>query len=358
MAQVTFLKIASQDAAREPPAQWSYSAAKTFGECPKRWLLSRIKLSHFGGSLPRQLTKAALEGTLLHELLKKYSHDSVDFKPRKQLKLLLEEQKERYCTNSRVKIRQLIQKVSLDKILHHFHQFYPRIAALPPRSGDARKGERQYGSEVFVEDSSSRLFGIIDYVDAEGLTDFKTGLESGNHITQVLLYGALWLARWGVPPKRLSVTYAGGSVFIDFTAELLVQVLAEWRETLRNYDFQIREGKAAARPSCDQCRRCHVRGLCKDYWSQIYPKIMQETQTGYSDYMPSADAVFEKNVYGYYIRDRLNGQESTLLVDVAESLTLKPSDLRILGVQIKQGEKRLQLIINENSEIIIHYPDV
>jgi RecB family exonuclease len=342
------------------PERWSYSAATSFAECPRKWYLKQVRLAEFDGPLPQPLGKSALEGTLLHELLKCFSLAPTDFRPRKQLRSLVEVQRDSYQQNPRVNIDRLVQRVSIDSILNNFHRFHLRVNEVSPAfvGPKDRSKSRKFGAEVYVKDPESKLFGIIDYIDQDGLTDFKTGEKSDDHDQQVLLYGALWKAQWNEVPTQLSVMYAGDQNSVEFSPSLLDEVLSQWRKRVHSYDTSISAETIPTNPSAELCARCSLRPMCPDYWKIVYPEMLGswESKT-FTDFMPTSEAAIDKTALGVYVRDRVHGKDVSLLVDSpVGSDDLNLASFRALGLQLRQSDGRLQLIANEQSELFSDCP--
>ena len=360
MARIVSLKPLGGKLPPKAPENWSYSAATSFAECPRKWFLKQARLAVFDGPLPQLVSKSALEGTLLHELLKEFSQFPTDFRPRKQLRNLIEMQRVRHQQNPRVNIDRLLQRISIDSILNDFHRFHHRASETPSSPIGSPEGSksRKFGAEVYVKDPDSKLFGIIDYIDRQGLTDFKTGEKSDRHDQQVLLYGALWKAQWNEVPVLLSVMYEGEQDLVNFSADLLDQVLFQWRKRIGDYDALIFKNTISSNPSVELCPRCSWRAMCPDYWRIVYPKLLDSWEgKAFTDFMPTPHAVIDKTALGTYVRDRFLGEEVSVLVDSSDSSAdLELATFRALGLQVRRLDQRVQLIVSDQSELFSDCP--
>jgi hypothetical protein len=276
------------------------------------------------------------------------------------LKELVEEWRGQHRGSSRQDINLLCQRISLDKILNLFHQFYPRVVSLTAHAITSNDGERErkYGPEIYVKDPGSKLFGYIDYIDREGLTDFKTGKESEDHQEQVLLYGAIWKARWNETPKQVSVSYGDVPEILKFTPKVLDQVLEDWRGRVKGYDTQIGAGLIQANPSPEVCSRCPVRAMCPDYWRVVYPETIDSIdQRAFTDFMPSPEAIADKTPIGTYVRDKLSGKTVSLFIEDIPGLQGRSlSQFRALNLQMRWSEQHLQLVANAQTEFFSDCP--
>jgi RecB family exonuclease len=266
-----------------PPKQWSFSSFNAFRKCPLRWYLSRCRFDKFGGQLPQRLSRAVVEGDLLHSLLEAYysqEHTREVFRPRHLLATITEEWYAKNWDNPRCDVFRLRHQLSAVDVLSQFWKAVEFCGEPEPRRYQPRGTSRHFGGgattgvEVWLQDPDSKLQGRCDLIKGKKLVDFKTGEPHEWHTEQVLFYAALLYAQHGKLVDEVEVVYLDTDKRVDASvpsADGLMERLGLYRKMASQADEVISSGGCEALPNEVECRRCPMRMLCPTYFDDVVP---------------------------------------------------------------------------------------
>jgi len=216
----------------------------------------------------------------LDELLSKFG-------ARKRAKELLVNEKAGLNKNLRCKPDKVLGQISLDDCVAQFKRVVVNRYPHGPCKAASRKAstkslggaaKRSVGAEIELSHNDPPLIGYVDYVGDGKIVEVKTGQFAEEHLAQAKFYALLYKYQFGNPPSVVSVQYTSASEQ-SFTQEIdpeeLVTLDREVRETIQNAHSQIEGHEFEAIPSTENCRYCHVRFACEDYWSSQKTKSLR-----------------------------------------------------------------------------------
>jgi len=259
-----------------PPEHWAFTGLRNFQVCPRRWFLSHCHFDKFGGPLPPRLTKAGVEGDLLHALLECYYDRRRDrtemFRPRKVLLGLIEDWYQKNKANARSDAWRVRHQVSTPDILSQFWKAVDNCGqvALGAASTAVASSveQRVAGTEVWLCDDRSKLVGRCDLIKDDRLVDFKSGEPHDWHRDQVLFYASLLYAKSGYLVKSAELLYLDSFqpvVVAMPSADEMEATLCRYRSLAAQADELIALDRCDARPDETECQKCPVRMLCSVY---------------------------------------------------------------------------------------------
>jgi CRISPR/Cas system-associated exonuclease Cas4 (RecB family) len=266
-----------------PPKQWAFTSLNNFRACPRRWYLSRCHFDKFGGPLPSRLSRAGVEGDLLHAILEEYydgRRDLADlFRPRKRLLELIEEWYRKNKSNHRCDAWRLKHQISVVEIVRQFWRAVETCGIVGDgrdvRPGIGTSDKRVGGTELWLQDAKSKLVGRCDLIRDGKLVDFKSGESHEWHRDQVLFYASLLFSQHECLVKAAEVLYLDSfeRVFVAVPSNAeIATVLATYRALAAHADELIQREQYEARPVEAECKRCPVRMLCSVYCRNEAPK--------------------------------------------------------------------------------------
>ncbi len=280
-----------------PPEHWAFTGLNNFRICPRRWYLSHCHFDKFGGPLPPRLSRAGVEGDLLHAILEEYydfRRDSAEvFRPRKRLLALIEDWYEKNKGNQRSDAWRLKHQISIVEIVRRFWSAVESCGVVGngsgPRLETERSGKRVGGTEVWLRDPQSKLIGRCDLIRDEKLVDFKSGEPQEWHRDQVLFYAGLLFSQQRYLVKSAELVY------LDTFRRIVVATPSEsdmeaalnvCRELANQADALISLGKYEARPDEAECPKCPVRMLCGVYCKDLASRriFSHELESGLVDF--------------------------------------------------------------------------
>ena len=169
-----------------------------------------------------------------------------------------------------------------------------------PGAAPIVRGDREVGSELWVESADQSVVGSIDSVALElgelVLRDYKSGLVSEDadpdsplreeYVQQVKLYAALYhdrFQRW--PDRIVLVPLQGTAREVSYTADDCERVLADAKVTLSKIQSAIKSSldteslqACLGTPGESACAWCPYRPGCAPYW-QALPSFTENTIT-------------------------------------------------------------------------------
>lgn len=191
------------------PTRGSFSSLRKFNQCGKRFYLENTYADQLFDLEPINI--AAVEGQLLHELLKQYSYHQgpETFKPRWTLMGLVREWRSRQVVGDS-------ESPSLSRILLSFNNSKDRIAKKTQKVA-VRRGPANIavGVEQWIEDKTTSLCARLDYFDGRTLRDFKSGRESEDHNEQIEFYCALIQRCTGTLPINAELIYSRSGTVVS-----------------------------------------------------------------------------------------------------------------------------------------------
>lgn len=165
------------------------------------------------------------------------------------------------------------------KKLLAFDMICPMLGGIPHGKSSGSKNN----AEAWVDTPDGKVVGKIDLVKESDagieIVEYKTGpltddLSSGGakheYVIQVKMYAALYHAKHGEWPKKL--TLAGINqvrISIDVDSEECGKLLQEASKNLADINELIRSGlqpRDFAQPSPETCKYCLFRPACSKYW--------------------------------------------------------------------------------------------
>ena len=351
-----------------PPENWSFSSLKCFEECPMQWVLSRTPVKCFCGTIPQKVNRASLEGTLLHDLIGQYDSfkrkpDNETFRPRRKLLELVSMWAKSNMRNPRIDTRAISGQVRVEEVLRAFyeatrHVRWPERQATGGASSLPSGRKVWNGSEAWLRDPESKLWGRADFISAGEIIDFKSGEPHHQHVEQLSFYAALYLAIVGRPPTTLRLIYTTTDEVREIpmpTLGELERLLEQMRQRATDADQMVAARKFSAWPQQTRCSFCVVRGFCGDYWQSLSGAIQQGQPTNIVDYAPTRSAAVEPAALGIYIRDNWAGGTSLLHVpqEVAEEIGTSFKQTRWLALRISSGTAGVRFSFTQNSEVYV-----
>lgn len=365
VSRVPTFELSDQSTGPVVPNLWSFSALRDFDECPKRWGLSHKSFSLFAGPFPQKPSRKTTEGILLHELLENYGAAAGEkFRPRQALLLLLSKWREENRMNPRIDSTLIAGQIAVEEILRAFKQATAFISPRPERAESLSRtlqgsGVRS-GSEVWLRDPKSKLYGRADHVESGEIIDFKTGENNPTHVDQLLFYAALYFAATKRRPEKLTLVYTRTGTEIAAPVpgvSELESLLSSVRMRAESAERSVAANDLRARPERTKCRFCHVRAACDEYWShrQSWQSADPTDSNDLTDYEKTPLARFESATFGIYIRDILNSRPVTIYLPgekIARNANLADA-IRVLSVRRTVDADCLRLALTELSEIYL-----
>jgi hypothetical protein len=335
-----------------------------------RWALSRTLVPCFGGTVPQKPSKCSVEGTLLHELIECFEHQTRNssteiFRPRRTLLGLIAAWGKDNANNPRIDSQALAGQVRIEEILRAFNVACSHVKKEARQSNIGMTSSGNHtrvfnGAESWLCDPKSKLCGRADFVSAGEIVDFKSGEQHDHHAEQIAFYGALYLAMTGRIPTKLRLIYTTTDEIHDVSVPAfseLESILEELRRRADVADQQILAGELPAKPETEKCAYCHVRGLCDEYWFSLSNGSQSENcgQSVVVDYVPSTAASIEPAALGVYVRDTFSGIPSVLHLpqEVADRLGERLASMRILALRATIGPEAVRFTFTQNSEIFV-----
>jgi RecB family exonuclease len=280
-----------------PPRHWSYSSLALWRDCPRRWWLENSKYAGDQHRYPRRVHPAAVEGTVVHQVLDRfagllrdkaregaeYADVRAMFPLRRELLAALDS----YCAknlegNPRVDVQRIRARIDLDACSNAFRTAAPSLweslravdAARACRSISKEWGDNERaGTEMWLQAESPRIAGQADVIARGVLIDYKTGAQRETHWQQLRFYALL---HWLVFKKRariLRLIYTGSRETLDQDAPTEAELSADaerFSAEIHVIDGVLTAGSVPpARPALERCSTCHVRQLCSDYWGAL-----------------------------------------------------------------------------------------
>lgn len=130
--------------------------------------------------------------------------------------------------------------------------------------------------EVELRSESLKWVGVADLINISEnectITDFKSGEESELHSLQIRVYGLLWYHDADLNPDKrpastLVLSYLHGDTVVSWAPSQLLQLTQEINSRTDSARKALEPSKPFANLSEDNCRRCSVRHLCDEYWT-------------------------------------------------------------------------------------------
>ena len=291
----------------QPPPHWSYTSLKQFSDCPRKWCLANSNFDELnGGKIPNVPNPSQITGRIVHGMLDSLERfremfcadgDSLctaeldellsKFGVRKRARELLVNEKAGLNKNLRCKPDKILGQISLDDCVAQFKRVvvnrYPHgpcktVSRKASVKTSGRTAMRSVGAEIELSHNDPPLIGYVDYVGDGKIVEVKTGKFAEEHLAQAKFYALLYKYQFGAPPSLVSVEYASASEQ-SFTQQIdpeeLVALDREVRETIQNAHNQIEDHEFKAIPSAENCRHCHVRFACEDYWRSEQTKSLR-----------------------------------------------------------------------------------
>lgn len=263
-----------------PPERWAFTGLNNFRICPRRWYLSHCHFDKFGGPLPPRLSRAGVEGDMLHAILEEYYDSRRDlaevFRPRQRLLELIDTWYQKNKGNLRSDAWRLKHQVSIVEIVRRFWSAVESCGVVGnaggSRLGTERSGKRARGTEVWLRDPHSKLIGRCDLIRDDKLVDFKSGEPQEWHCDQVLFYAGLLFSQQRYLVKSIELVYLNTFQRIVVAAPSeadLEAALNIYRELASRADELISQGEYEARPNETECPKCPVRMLCEIYCKEL-----------------------------------------------------------------------------------------
>lgn len=287
------------------------------------------------------------------------------FRPRRVLLGLIAAWYNENVNNPRIDSHTMAGQVQIEEILRAFNEASSHVKMEARRPNNESTLDVPYygvfnGAESWLRDPKSKLCGRADFISAGEILDFKSGVQYGHHIEQIVFYGALYLALTGRPPKVLRLVYTSNNQILDVP----VPAMSELESTLHtirlraiNVDQQVARGELPAKPEQSKCAFCSVRGLCNDYWELNHGLGFDKSpsQTLIIDYTPTVAAVIERAAIGIYIRDNLFGVPSLLHLpqEIVNAKGEQAARFRFLSLRANCTTEHVSLAFTANSEIYI-----
>lgn len=301
-----------------PPRYWSYSSLKDIEGCPRRYMLARASYPGIGNEegYPRLPIVPALIGEVVHDALEmivnrlvaagcETARTASAFEEMRSLggitavvDRIVTKKVEGLATNSRLddegrrrlgrdlgnrvadaraQVQEYLSRARFELQLAAEPAFPGGSAKQGPRATSRPRARLGPNTETKVVSEELRLTGAIDLLDVHtdhaAILDYKTGAEDPSHADQLRMYALLWdldreVNPGGVPATELKAAYANHDVTITAPTSAELRLLQKSvSDRIAAADASFDAPVPLAKPSIEQCERCDVRQLCRDYWT-------------------------------------------------------------------------------------------
>lgn len=259
-------------------------------------------------------------------------------------------------------------RVSIDDCMNEFRKI--AIALVHQRvqgtSTHSRQTTLRFGAEVDVKCDDPPIYGRIDLLTPEGITDFKTGTRKPEHAEQVLFYALLvWLAdRWVPPSLILTYVREDVSVSVDVpTPDEFEGMRSSVRAELASLGRETLARAPKAIPSSENCGFCQVRQLCDDYWSSSETAQMRLSRESTQSLGPDDRIWLDAEIVDLPVTASDRALSVSLNTPIAERVRhFIPSGFmprggtqfrraRILGAEVRCEPNGLAVVAGANSEV-------
>jgi len=265
--------------------------------------------------------------------------------------------------NPRINSKALAAQVAIEEVLRAFVQASARIErpSPPPASTPNAASQskfRKNGAEVPLIDPESKLRGRADFITNGAIVDFKTGEPQVAHGEQLLFYASLFLAATGHAPRLLLLLYTANNQEVNVpvpSPEALIDSLDQTRRRVSDVEARLTAGDVPAKPEALKCSRCHVRGLCSPYWETLSQTPLDVAKPSLTDFNPSSSATVDAGAQGTYIRDSINGLNSTFYLpqEIAVKVGSNIRTIRALALRATPEPAGTRLAFTQFSEVFV-----
>lgn len=281
----------------------SFSSLRALEQCPRQWQLRSSSWPGLG-VLPRRPHPAALEGTLVHEVLDLLFRalalagvppvGSSAFRAvLARLDVMAQIRQRLDAANALLSshprraafLMPHDARAVYNRVANLFQREYAAVepsehelAAEPRRPTDNRHDPlsllsvRGVLTEWPVAHPRLPLRGVIDLLrrDAAGthLVDFKTGAPRAEYTEQLQLYALMWWRATGDLPTSLTLRHPRGRSPIPVDAGRLVALEDSLEGRIAAVQRALEATPAPARAGA-HCSHCDVRMFCDDYWTTM-----------------------------------------------------------------------------------------
>ena len=296
----------------EEPPWMSYSTLLDLEACPRRWALSAAEYPNVweGSGYPRPPQQAALEGTIVHLSLQKITRALVGsgcaslsgenaistlrelggytavilaglqlalqpYERNPRAGPIIEGIRRRLSARVpelRLRVQRLLTRIPLTERRISESQTAVNHPAMKSRS---KLVQGSY-AEVEIRAIEMGWRGFADLLTLSNtqceIRDFKTGTPKQEHESQVRTYALLWARDSDLNPlgklaDKLVLSYDGGDTQVPAPDEDEINSLeGELRRRTTEALASLQADPPEARPNPQNCKFCHVRHLCEEYW--------------------------------------------------------------------------------------------
>lgn len=308
-----FWRVLRPAAWPEPPEWMSFSTLLELEACPRRWALRAADFpgGFEWGGYPPPLSRAAIEGTVVHRSLQKVSAALVecgapslsDERAVEALRelggyttVVLGSLKETFkqvegnpragpvLERTRQELRARVPGIRA-RVQRHLARIQPEARTRTARNATGLGAIPSQGmlhgsyAEVDLRADDLGWHGIADLITVSRtvceIRDFKTGAWSPQHELQLRTYALLWARDGNLNPdgrvaSRLVLSYEEGEQEVPApNEEELLDLENELRRRAKEAVSDVRAKPPQARPSQENCGYCPVRHLCEEYWEWL-----------------------------------------------------------------------------------------
>lgn len=385
----------------EFPKSFNFSLLNEIELCPKKWFLSNSKYSNLDKSqnyYPYTVNLKAIKGSIIHltfnKILRLFINESCYSTQDPKVRQLLEKEGglsnlvskeinnylDRMSSNPRFKINSEVYSSKIkenqnDILLAVKHYFgvinFSNVSRTQIKfnrdNSNSKKLKNGIYSELVLSNNDYDFRGILDLFiidhDTYTITDFKTGEPRDYHVDQIRFYSLLWyLDKVHNPLKKivnkLILIYQSNELHYDgLSKKDLMELLEQVNSKIKTVQTDINNENFIAKYSKDKCPMCHVRQLCKDYWTNtnrmnyevnringfidLEIKILNELTTETFNIMISNN-YFKSLEYGLILRNNYNVWkfEKNIVYRILNA-----------GINIDSVNKIVFINVNYNTEI-------
>ena len=362
-----FHRVVHPDKVPAKPLLWSYSSLREFGECPKRWSLTRSEYSNTPGSgYPGAPSVQRVRGNVVHDVITAFENEYAReggsvrdffkaFGLRSRVALEIENQVDaEHQSNPRVVSRKAITPL-LDECIS---QIKSVVLSLPEKESvesNKRKTGRKRGANVRIEVSDPDVVAYLDYFDGSQLVEFKSGPRNESHEEQVRFYAAVLYRSTGSAPAALEINYTGegASVHIDpMNSDACEALLSEIRRSIKENNESIDAQEIEARTG-EACRFCSVRHLCDEYWVSI--SVLSREQARYTaDIEVQLVQCVRESVAGA-VYEIVDGESNKGILTHSAGFEVMPdgAKVRVLKAHINWKQGPIMVSVRSDSELFL-----
>ncbi len=348
------------------PRDWSFSALNEWAVCPRRYWLRRSEYSNAPTPYPDRPSRAALHGTIVHEVLRAlsvhlaqakaarlgYVEARGSFRVRAVAKQAIEDAFKRLSQNPRADVERLRSALRLDEVVNDVNRIAADSYGTAWGVGHENDTRRERRSQ-WLRSADPPIVGEVDWLCGSVIWEFKTGERAEHHVEQILFYAALYYLVFGSRPSGLRLATRSAPV-----EEVPVPSELELKERAMMIASRASEASAAlltgqpppAQVTVEACRHCSVRQLCDPYWGSPMTASLRFDSTAEATGVDFID-----------LEVRVIGSTATIMDSPSQRVSMSPASLRIrpaaanearlLGARVERSGATTTISMGSGTEV-------